>query len=188
MTTAERKRGRPAGRSKATKQRMQDIIEFVRAFPHDYAPTLTEIALGVGMKASDFGNVQVLVSALIEEGFLTNAGKHQGRSITVSTKPPRKFYHKEDSPSGNAHPDLHLSDVQVRVLQALYIVDGQRPTELAKYCERDVTSFTPILDEIASLGLIVRRDHPTDRRAWCIYLTAKGKVLAHELSNVVTTE
>ena len=94
--TAERKRGRPTGRSKATKQRMQDIIDFVRDFPHDYAPTLTEIALGVGKKEGDFGNIQPLVQQLIEEGFLTNAGKHQGRSITLAAKMPRKYYYRKD--------------------------------------------------------------------------------------------
>lgn len=98
MDTQEKRRGRPFGRSEATLRSMQGIIEFVKQYHKDnrFAPTLKEIALGIGKKEQDFGNVHQLVQQLIDEGFLVNAGRHQGRSITLAAKPPRRWYHKSE--------------------------------------------------------------------------------------------
>lgn len=96
MTTKEAKRrGRPAGYSDETKQRMQDIIDFIAAYAKTkkVAPTLKEIAVGVGLKETDFGNVAPLIDYLVEERFLTRVGWHQGRSIAVADKPPRKRFY-----------------------------------------------------------------------------------------------
>lgn len=90
-----RKRGHPAGYKDETKQRMQAIIDFVADYAKTkkIAPTLKEIAVGVGLKEADFGNVAPLIDHLVEEGFLTRAGWHQGRSIAVADKPPRKRFY-----------------------------------------------------------------------------------------------
>lgn len=90
-----KRRGHPAGHKDETKQRMQDIIDFIGSYAkqHKVAPTLKEIALGVGMNETDSGNVSVFINTLITEGFLTRVGRHQGRSIAVASKPPRKRYY-----------------------------------------------------------------------------------------------
>lgn len=96
MTTKETKRrGRPAGYSDETKQRMQAIIDFIADYAKTkkIAPTLKEIAVGIGLKESDFGNVAPLINYLVEEGFLTRVGWHQGRSIAVADKLPRKRFY-----------------------------------------------------------------------------------------------
>ena len=72
---------------------------------------------------------------------------------------------------------LGLSVIEWYVLRALYEQDGQMATQLAKVVGRPATSFTPILDQIESKGLIERRKHTRDRRAVTIQLTTKGKAL-----------
>lgn len=95
MTTEEKRRGRPAGYSPKTQERMQAIIDFVRTYhkQHSIAPTLKEIALGIGMTAADSGNVTPLINDLVRLGYLTRAGWHQGRSIAIAKKPPKRWFY-----------------------------------------------------------------------------------------------
>lgn len=81
--------------------------------------------------------------------------------------------------------DTHLTITQAYVLQALYAVDGQQPTELARYTGREATSFTPVLDAIEALDLVRRKPSSTDRRAVGIYLTHKGRVLARVVTEAL---
>lgn len=74
--------------------------------------------------------------------------------------------------------ETHLTVVQAYVLQSLDIKDGQQPSKLARYCGREATSFTPILDGMERAKLIYRKPDPKDRRAVTIHLTARGKSLA----------
>ena len=90
-----KRRGHPVGHSDETKQRMQAIIDYVAQYAkaNKIAPTLKEIAVGVGMKETDSGNVSIHVDNLIAEGFLTRAGWHKGRSIAVTPKAERKKFY-----------------------------------------------------------------------------------------------
>lgn len=94
MTT--KRRGRPVGSTESTLIKMQAIIDFIKRYTKEngIAPTLSDIAVGIGYKATDFGNVQPMVKALIAEGFLESKGTHQARSITVAKKPPRRYFYK----------------------------------------------------------------------------------------------
>lgn len=98
MTTETKRRGRPSGSSPEVLQRMQKIIDFVRTFQREnhFAPTLKEIAVGIGKREEDFGNIQPYVKHLIDEGFLISAGKNSGRSLAVAKNPPRKYFYKPD--------------------------------------------------------------------------------------------
>lgn len=95
MIKERKRRGRPAGYGDASKQRMQDIIDFIANYAKRYkvAPTLKEIAVGVGLKETDFGNVAPLIDYLVKQKFLTRVGWHQGRSIAVADNPPRKRFY-----------------------------------------------------------------------------------------------
>ena len=82
-----------------------------------------------------------------------------------------------------------MSAVEFQTLTALYAHDGQKASELAAAAGRAATSFTPILDNLESAGLIERRPHPTDRRAVLIHLTDTADAMrsafapiAHELN------
>lgn len=81
--------------------------------------------------------------------------------------------------------DTHLTITQAHVLQALYAVDGQQPSALAKYTGREATSFTPVLDVMEGHGLIERIASSTDRRAVGISLTAKGRSLARAVTEAL---
>lgn len=90
-----KKRGRQSGFTEDTLKDMQRIIDYIRDAtkePPHIPPTLGQIALGIGRKEADAGNIQPLVKALIKEGFLEKHGRF--RSVTVATKPPRKYFYK----------------------------------------------------------------------------------------------
>jgi DNA-binding MarR family transcriptional regulator len=47
--------------------------------------------------------------------------------------------------------------------------------ELGKCAYIDRTTVVGLMDDLEKLGLVERKEHPTDRRSHAIYLTAKGK-------------
>lgn len=81
--------------------------------------------------------------------------------------------------------NIHLTVTQAHVLQALYAVDGQQPTELAKYVGRESTGFTPVLDNLERAKLIFRDADLQDRRAVSIYLTKEGEILAEAVTQAL---
>jgi DNA-binding MarR family transcriptional regulator len=80
-----------------------------------------------------------------------------------------------------AFENLELLVIEAYILRVLYQEDGQRASSLARAVGRAPTSFTPILDKIASKGLVERRPEPADRRAVNIYLTEQGKKLRKQV-------
>ncbi len=75
--------------------------------------------------------------------------------------------------------------IQIHVLDALYEEDGQHASNLARQVDRQVTSFTPILDKLEKRGLIRREADTNDRRAVFIFLTDAGKSLKVEVGHVM---
>jgi MarR family transcriptional regulator for hemolysin len=59
-------------------------------------------------------------------------------------------------------------------LMALYEQDGQTQTELQKIIGIEQPTVVRTLDRMERDGLIVRKQSPTDRRVFNIYLTDKG--------------
>ena len=64
-----------------------------------------------------------------------------------------------------------LTRQQTRVIGALLTQDGQTQTELANELQIHKVSVGIYISELEKMGLVERRQHPTDRRAKCIYLT-----------------
>lgn len=94
MTTQEkRKRGRQAGSGEVILTQMQGIIEFIKHYSKEngIAPTLSEIAVGIGRPANDKPAVSNMVKVLVAEGFLENVGRF--RSLKVAKHPPRRRYY-----------------------------------------------------------------------------------------------
>lgn len=92
-----------------TLRNMQSIIDFISRYRHEHliSPTLAEIAVGIGMTAKDFGNVQPMVRKLVEEGFLFYATRgsttdpqkrvYRGaRTLIVSDPLPRPYYYRRE--------------------------------------------------------------------------------------------
>lgn len=70
--------------------------------------------------------------------------------------------------------DLGLTRLQWRVLFTLNRVkEGVSQTELADFTETEKAPLGKILDRLEEGGWVVRKSHPTDRRARLVYATSK---------------
>jgi DNA-binding MarR family transcriptional regulator len=63
---------------------------------------------------------------------------------------------------------------QYDALHLLGIEEGQRMGELSGRLLSDNSKMTRIVDYLSEKGWVERRPDPTDRRAWCVYLTPAG--------------
>ncbi|MES1991131.1 MAG: MarR family transcriptional regulator [Pseudomonadota bacterium] len=72
-----------------------------------------------------------------------------------------------------------LSRQQTRLIGVLLTNDGQTQTDLANALEIHKVSVGIYISELEALGLIERRQHPTDRRAKCIFLTPRLHAIKH---------
>jgi len=68
-------------------------------------------------------------------------------------------------------------------LLALFEKDGQTQTQLQQIVGMDHSTIVRTLDRMARDGLIERRPSPSDRRAFEIYLTEKGRKCEAEVLN-----
>ena len=81
-----------------------------------------------------------------------------------------------------------LADISVAyfaVLQALWDEDGLNISDLGDRAYLEKSTMTSLIDRMEGASLLRREDHPTDRRAYKICLTARGKELQEELDQVV---
>src|SRR6185369_14892101 len=70
---------------------------------------------------------------------------------------------------------------QFGLLGFLWQEDGITQAELSSKSQIDRTTMGGLIDRLEKEGLLVRRSHPEDRRAYRICLTEKGKSLQPEL-------
>lgn len=69
-------------------------------------------------------------------------------------------------------------------LFALWEQDGLTQTELTSRCNTAHYTTTRTLDSLEKMALVERRPHPTSRRAHLVYLTAKGRDLEIEATQL----
>jgi len=82
-----------------------------------------------------------------------------------------------------------LADISVAyfaVLQALWGMDGLSISDLGERVQLEKSTMTSLIDRMEAAGLVRRDDHPTDRRAYRICITARGRELEEKLDQVVT--
>ncbi|MBI2355010.1 MAG: MarR family transcriptional regulator [Deltaproteobacteria bacterium] len=77
-----------------------------------------------------------------------------------------------------------LTPQQFGLLAFLWIEDGLSQAELSARSQIDRTTMGGIIDRLEKEGLIERRHHPEDRRAYQVFLTPRGKSLEEELCAV----
>jgi DNA-binding MarR family transcriptional regulator len=77
-----------------------------------------------------------------------------------------------------------LTPQQFGLLAFLWIEDGLSQTVLSGRSQIDRTTMGGIIDRLEKEGLVERRPHPDDRRAYQVFLTKKGKSLERELCAV----
>jgi DNA-binding MarR family transcriptional regulator len=84
--------------------------------------------------------------------------------------------------------ESELTDISVAyfaVLHALWENDGMSISELGEKAQLEKSTMTSLIDRMEGARLLRREDHPTDRRAYRICLTARGKELEKKLDQVV---
>lgn len=77
-----------------------------------------------------------------------------------------------------------LTPQQFGLLGFLWEEDGITQAELSAKSQIDRTTMGGLIDRLEKEGLLVRRNHPEDRRAYRICLTEKGKALQRILSPI----
>jgi len=75
-----------------------------------------------------------------------------------------------------------LTPQQFGLLGFLWHQDGVTQSELSAKSQIDRTTMGGLIDRLEKEGLLARRSHPEDRRAYRICLTDKGKALQAELT------
>lgn len=75
-----------------------------------------------------------------------------------------------------------LTPPQFGLLAFLWQQDGLTQVELSEKGQIDRTTIGGLIDRLEKLGLVERRQHPQDRRAYQIHLTDRGKELEGPLS------
>jgi len=70
-----------------------------------------------------------------------------------------------------------LTPQQFGLLGFLWQEDGLTQSELSAKSQIDRTTMGGLIDRLEKEGLLARRSHPEDRRAYRICLTEKGKAL-----------
>ena len=73
---------------------------------------------------------------------------------------------------------LGLTPGQPKVLDYLIDHEGHDQKTIAAYCEIEPATVGSILLGMEDAGLIVRRQHPGNRRSLFVYLTEKGRAAA----------
>lgn len=66
---------------------------------------------------------------------------------------------------------LGFTRAQFQVLATLYRAEGIQQGRLADIMEIEPITLVRLIDKLEGRGLIERRQHPTDRRIWQLYLT-----------------
>lgn len=85
---------------------------------------------------------------------------------------------------------LNITPGQMSVLYTLYNGDGITITELSKKCYLDNSTLTGVIDRLEKSGLVLRGEHPDDRRQLLIYLTDAAKAkepLINDVMNRIST-
>ena len=77
--------------------------------------------------------------------------------------------------------DLDLTYAQSQVLFRLAQHPGSHMGDVAKAFGVTLPAVTHIVDRLEEKGLVVRGDHPADRRVYVLDLTRPGKALVEEL-------
>ena len=76
---------------------------------------------------------------------------------------------------------LGVTGVQAMVMNFLLDMEGCTPTELKEKSFLDSATLTGILDRLTAMELVERRQNKTDRRAWTIHFTTKGRNTARKV-------
>ena len=86
---------------------------------------------------------------------------------------------------------LNITPGQMAVLYTLYNGDSITITELSKRCYMDNSTLTGVIDRLEKAGLVMRSEHPEDRRQLVIDLTENAKGMEtqiHDVMNLISKD
>ena len=101
-----------------------------------------------------------------------------GRSIYLTSQVIRTNIDRLLKPSDLTREQLHL-------LRALDLHNGRPQNEIGGLTGKSPANITRILDRLEKKNLIVRREHPKDRRSQLVLLTIEGAELRNEMSRLI---
>ena len=78
----------------------------------------------------------------------------------------------------------NLTTAQYSILQQLWKTDGVKFKTLADQCCCSQSTITGIVDTMVKKDIVIRKDHPEDRRIKLVVLTEKGKALEKETPKI----
>jgi len=80
----------------------------------------------------------------------------------------------------------NLTTAQYSILQQLWKTDGVQFKTLAETCCCSQSTITGIVDTMEKKDIVVRKEHPEDRRIRLVVLTEKGKTLENKTPKINT--
>ncbi len=83
--------------------------------------------------------------------------------------------------------DIEIGPGQGRVIFSLWQEDGIPISELAKRTALGKSTLTDLIDRLEDIGLVMRENHPSDRRVTLVWLTDTAKNM-HDKYNRVSRE
>ncbi|HET9033194.1 MAG TPA: MarR family transcriptional regulator [Dokdonella sp.] len=72
-----------------------------------------------------------------------------------------------------------LTRAQWRALKSIRRREGMSQAELAEFLEMEPIAIGRVIDRLVAADFVERRADPSDRRRWCLHLTAK----AHDVTD-----
>jgi len=78
----------------------------------------------------------------------------------------------------------NLTTAQYSILQHLWKTDGVQFKTLADACFCSQSTITGIVDTMEKKEIVVRKDHPDDRRSSLVMLTDKGRILENKTPKI----
>ncbi|WP_166239628.1 MarR family winged helix-turn-helix transcriptional regulator [Paenibacillus turpanensis] len=102
--------------------------------------------------------------------------KSIGHKITQATRLMTNRLNQNFKASG-----LPVTNEQWSIMIRLWERDGLYQHELASSTQRDEASVSRLINNMMKRNLVVRRPHPTDKRANLIYLTEEGREMQKAL-------
>lgn len=81
--------------------------------------------------------------------------------------------------------DLPITPMQARALVYVSRFEGLRQVALADILEIQPITTARLIDQLSQDGLVERRQDPTDRRAYCLYLSEGARARLDEIGLLV---
>jgi MarR family transcriptional regulator, transcriptional regulator for hemolysin len=81
---------------------------------------------------------------------------------------------------------LELTRAQWRALKATSRQEGLSQAELADLLEMEAIPVGRVIDRLEKTGFVERRNDPSDRRRWRLYLTPKAHAVVGEMEEIAT--